>query len=119
MKRKTAWIFVFAALLVSAAHAQNINGSITGRLTDQQEAAVPGGSVTVSDPSQQISVTTKTNDQGVFVVAGLRPGTYNLRFEAMGFKRLDRAGIALNADEKLALADVVLEVGAVTDTVEV
>ena len=90
MKRQTTWIFVLLALLVSAAHAQNINGSITGRVTDQQGLAVPGGSVTVSDPSQQISVSTKTNEQGVFVVPGLRPGTYNLHLEAMGFKRLAR-----------------------------
>lgn len=49
------------------------------------ERCVRPKSVTVSDPSQQISVTTKTNDQGVFVVAGLRPRTYHLRFEAMSW----------------------------------
>jgi hypothetical protein len=119
MIRRTAWIFVLAALWVNAAFSQNINGSITGRVTDPQGAVVPGVSVTVADRSQQISVSTRTNDQGVFVVPGLRPGTYDLHLEAMGFKRLDRPGIPLNADEKLALADVAMEVGALSETVEV
>ena len=80
---------------------------------------VPSVSVTATDPNQQISVATRTNEQGIFVVAGLRPGSYDLRFEATGFKRLDRTGISLNADQKLAMADLVLEVGALTETVEV
>jgi hypothetical protein len=115
MKRQTTWIFVLPALLVSAAHAQNINGSIAGRVTDQQ-GSVPGGSVTVSDPSQQISVSTKTNEQGVFVVPGLRPGTYNLHLEAMGFKRLDRPGMR----ERAARIDGLLEIlSSATDGTEV
>ena len=119
MIRRSAWIFVLVALLATASFAQNINGSITGRVTDQQGAVVPNAAVTANDPSQQISVATKTNEQGIFVVAGLRPGSYNLRVEATGFKRLDRTGIPLNADEKLAMADLVMEVGALSETVEV
>src|SRR5689334_5972262 len=119
MIRRSAWIIVLAALSAALSFSQNINGSITGRVTDQQGAVVPNASVTALDTTQQISVTTKTNEQGVFVVAGLRPGTYDLRLEATGFKRLDRPGVPLNADQKVALADLVMEVGALTETVEV
>jgi hypothetical protein len=119
MVRRTAWIGALIVLFVTVSAAQNISGSITGRVTDQQGAVVPSVSVTATDPNQQISVATRTNEQGIFVVAGLRPGSYDLRFEATGFKRLDRTGISLNADQKLAMADLILEVGALTETVEV
>src|SRR5579872_2069747 len=119
MIRRCGCIIALAVLLRVTSFGQNINGSITGRVTDQQGAVLASASVTAADPSQQISVTTKTNEQGVFVMAGLRPGSYNLRVEATGFKRLDRNGVALNADQKLALDDLVMEVGALTETVEV
>src|SRR5438105_1728435 len=105
MTKQSVSIAVFFAMFATVSFGQNINGSISGRVTDQQGAVVPNAAVTVLDPSQQISVTTKSNDQGSFVLAGLRPGTYNLRIEATGFKRLDRPGLALNADQKLATAD--------------
>ncbi|HLK49734.1 MAG TPA: TonB-dependent receptor [Bryobacteraceae bacterium] len=119
MIKRSGLIIALAVLFGATSIAQNINGSITGRVTDPQGGVLSGASVTATDPSQQISVTTNTNEQGTFVVAGLRPGSYNLRVEATGFKRLDRNGIALNADQKLALGDLVMEVGAVTETVEV
>jgi hypothetical protein len=112
-------MIALAILFGVTSFAQNINGSITGRITDQQGAVVPNAAVTANDLSQQISVATKTNEQGIFVVAGLRSGSYSLRVEATGFKRLDRTGIPVNADEKLAMADLVMEVGALSETVEV
>jgi hypothetical protein len=119
MLRTSMLIIMLALLFATTAFAQNINGSIAGRVIDQQGAVVPNASVTAIDLTQQINVTTKTSDQGVFVLAGLRPGSYSLQVEATGFKRLGRPNIALNADLKLAIGDIVMEVGAITETVEV
>ena len=119
MGTKSVSALVLGALFATVSFAQNINGSIAGRVVDQQGAVVPNVSVTAIDAAQQSRISTKTNGQGAFVLPGLRPGTYNLRVEATGFKALDRTGIPLNADEKLAIADLVMEVGAVSETVEV
>jgi len=119
MLKTSMLIIVLAWLLGTTAYTQNINGSIAGRVVDQQGAVVPNASVTAIDLTLKINVTTRTTDQGTFVLAGLRPGNYSLRVETTGFKRLDRANIALNADEKLAIGDLVMEVGALTETVEV
>jgi len=116
--RISALIFVLASAAMES-YGQNINGSISGRVTDQQGAVVPAASVTVIEPNQQVAVSSKTNEQGVFVFAGLRPGNYNLRVEATGFKKLERSNIALNADEKLAIGDILMEVGALSEIVEV
>lgn len=119
MTNRSTSILVLIALFAAVSFAQNINGSITGRVTDQQGALVPNAMVTAIDATQATSVMSTTNDQGVFVLPGLRPGTYNLRIEASGFKRLDRTGIALNANDKLAMSDLVMEVGAISESVEV
>jgi hypothetical protein len=64
-------------------------------------------------------VTTKSGSNGEFLAAGLFPSTYSVSVEAKGFKKLTRADIALNANDKLAVGDMIVEVGAVTDSVEV
>ena len=57
--------------------------------------------------------------EGDFSIAGLFPGNYTVAVEAAGFKKLTRAGVALDANDKLALGDLALEVGAVTESIEV
>ena len=99
--------------------AQTISGSITGRVVDTQGAVVPNASVTVTEPSKNLRVSIKTSATGDFLVPGLLPGNYSITIETYGFKKLTRSGITLNANDKLALGDLVLEVGAVTETVEV
>lgn len=98
---------------------QTITGSIAGRVLDQQGAAVANATVTASEPDKNITQITKSGDQGDFVFSALQPGNYTVSVEAPGFKKLDRTGLALHANDKLALGDLNLEVGAVTETIEV
>ena len=112
---------VFAAMFALAlqGYAQNITGSMAGRVTDQQGASISNAVVTVTQPSTHVTVTQKTTAGGDFSVAGLLPGDYTVTIEAAGFKKLSRTGIALNANDKLAVGDLALEVGAVTESIEV
>jgi len=106
-------------VLALGAPAQNISGSMTGRLIDAQGAAVTGAIITAVEPAKKITVTTRTNDQGDFTFPALQPGTYNLTAEAQGFKKLTRSAVTLDANDKLALGDLALQVGSLTETVEV
>ncbi len=112
---------VFAAMFALAlqGYAQNITGSISGRVTDQQGASIATAVVTITQPSTHVTVAQKTTAGGDFSVAGLLPGDYTVIVEASGFKKLSRAGISLNANDKLAVGDLALEVGAVTESIEV
>ena len=47
------------------------------------------------------------------------PGDYTVTVEATGFKKLSRTGVTLNANDKISVGDLVLEVGALTETIEV
>jgi Carboxypeptidase regulatory-like domain/TonB-dependent Receptor Plug Domain len=106
-------------LSVLAGYAQNITGSISGRVIDQQMAAIGNATVTANEAGKKIAVSTKTLGGGDFLIPGLMPGSYSITVEAPGFKKLTRSSIALDANDKLALGDLVLEVGAVTESIEV
>jgi len=65
-----------------AGYAQNITGSMTGRVVDQQGAAVAGATVTVTDPAKNVTTAQKTSSEGGFSIAGLFPGNYTIAVEA-------------------------------------
>ena len=53
MRRVCAMIFLALAMLVVGAYAQNITGSMSGRIVDQQGASVPNATVTVTEPAKK------------------------------------------------------------------
>jgi len=59
-----------------------------------------------------------TNGEGNYFFSFLIPGMYSVTAERAGFKRLVRNGIEVNVNARLEL-NLVLEIGAVTDTVNV
>ncbi|MEI9970750.1 MAG: carboxypeptidase regulatory-like domain-containing protein [Ignavibacteriota bacterium] len=102
-----------------ASYAQTITGSISGRVIDQQQAAISNAAIIVTNASKGTAMSTKSGANGEFLAAGLFPGTYAVTVEAKGFKKLTRTDIPLNANDKVAIGDLIVEVGAVTDSVEV
>ena len=105
--------------LSSLGVAQTTSGSIAGGVTDAQQAALANASVNISDESKGFSLTVTSDKEGRFVFPTLPPGTYTLSVEAKGFKKQQRTGLLLTANEKLALGDLVLEVGAANETVTI
>jgi len=114
-------IKILACLIAGAlaSYAQTITGSISGRIVDQQQAAIGNAAITVTDSAKGVSVSTKSLPNGDFLAAGLVPGNYTITVEATGFKKLTRIGIPLDANDKLAVGNLTVEVGSLTDSVEV
>src|SRR6202451_269300 len=119
MRRVSLAILVTSLLFVVHAYAQNITGSMSGRVVDQQGAVVANATVTAREKDKKVNTVTKTTDSGEFTLAGLLPGNYTVEAAATGFKKLERLNVPLDAQDKLALGDLTLEVGAVTESVEV
>src|SRR3984957_4727123 len=117
--RKTTMIPVWLFLISLSGYAQTIDGSMTGRVVDPQGAVIAKAAITVAEPAKDVRILTKTTAAGDFTVAGLQPGNYSVTVEAAGFKKLVRTGIALDANDKLAVGLLTLEVGAVTESIEV
>jgi len=110
---------VCLTVFATIATAQTTTGSISGRIIDAQQAAVSNAVITVKDQAKSTIVATRSGANGEFLAAGLFPGTYTVLVEAAGFKKLVRSDIPLNANDKLAIGDLTVEVGAVTESVEV
>ena len=114
--------FLKAALavcsLVSAALAQQVNGTITGTVSDSTGAAVPAVELRLTNPQTGQVRTANSDQDGNFRFLVLQPGVYTLDVSQMGFKAVRREGIVVEADRSLAVP-VQLEVGAVSEVVEV
>src|ERR1700712_4642379 len=118
MRKVSVMILLSLLVLAIQGYAQTITSSMSGRVVDQQGSAVPNATVTATDPNKNTTNTAKTSDQGEFTMAGLQPGVYTVTVEAAGFKKLDRKNTNVDANTKLALGELVLQVGAVTESIE-
>ncbi len=95
------------------------SGSISGTVKDESGAIVAGASVTATESSVGVNQRTTTNAEGNFVFPQLPPGTYVVEVEMKGFKKARKSDVVLLVSSKLSVGDVVLQVGAVTDTITV
>ena len=109
---------VFFALSAILAHAQVNNGSIGGSVLDPGGAAVPGASVAAVNQGSGQTFQTQSSDAGLYVFPSLPTGIYEITAEQAGFKKLTQGGLEVRVAQRLAL-DLTLEIGAVTETVEV
>lgn len=112
-------VMVFAAMSIAAAlFGQAITSSITGTVTDNTGAVIPGATVTVADQAQGINRVVATNSAGSYLVSAIPSGTYNLRIVAKGFKTYVATGIVIQAAQKIR-ANATLQIGAVATEVTV
>ncbi len=103
---------------VSSTYAQETRGNIAGRVLDEQGAAMPGVSVTVTNVDTNVSTSLVTNTTGYYEAPLLLPGNYRVAAELTGFKTTVRTGITLAVRQQIAV-DVTLAVGTISETVTV
>jgi hypothetical protein len=106
------------ALFLSATCAFAQRASVTGRVTDAAGAVVPGAKVLATGASTGVGSTAVTNNEGYYSIPFLPPGDYSVTVEVPGFQTAVRSGIRLET-EQVARVDVALQVGAVSERVEV
>ena len=99
--------------------AQTETGTITGTVTDQSNAVLPGVTVTLTSPAIIGGTRTATTSElGAYKFIALPPGSYGLKFELSGFGGQSREGIRITANF-VAKVDVQMNVQAVSETVNV
>ena len=114
-----AAVIAFLLLLsASNAHGQVTTADVIGTVTDASDAVVPGATVTITNIGTSASQTAVTSGTGEYIFNLLQVGTYTLKVEAKGFKTFRTPSISLSSADR-ARVDAKLEVGDVTQTVEV
>jgi hypothetical protein len=102
----------------STAAAQAVTGTLLGNVTDSSGGGVPGTTVTVTEMDTNVSRTTVTNEAGYYIFASLLNGRYSVSAEIQGFKKLVRPNVKVDVNTTIRV-DMVLEVGNLTEAVEV
>jgi hypothetical protein len=118
MKSRDAFLLPVLAVFTARLMAQQTTATFYAVVTDSTGASIPGAMVTLTHEATGSTLTRTSSTGGETVFDFLRVGSYSLRIEAKGFKRLESKGIELTAAQNVRQT-YVLEVGATTDTVNV
>jgi outer membrane receptor protein involved in Fe transport len=110
------FFFLISLLMPIVAVAQT--AQITGRVTDASQAILVGANVSLVNTETGVRRTVQTNADGYFTVPLLSRGTYRIEVQQTGFKNAIRPDVPLDEGQILR-ADFVLELGQVTESVEV
>ena len=113
-------LLVVMAVLVAASTtmAQETRGRIVGRVTDTSKAVVPGATITATDVARGTTSTAVSNEQGLFQITYLLPGTYTVAVELSGFRKHVQQNVIVETGVTVNLA-VALEIGGVQEAVNV
>jgi hypothetical protein len=87
-------------------------------VTDPSGSVIPGVKIGLVQPETNFRFQAVTNAEGIYRIQSLQPGTYQITFEASGFKRLVQASVVLQTGA-VAAVDVQLEVGSTNESVQV
>src|SRR5262245_20445491 len=98
--------------------AQIQTGTITGAVIDEQNALLPGVTVTLSSPALIRPQTVVTNERGVYSFIALPPGSYVVRFQLQGFAPIDRSDIPVRV-AVVTTVDQTMKVATVSETITV
>jgi hypothetical protein len=105
-------------LLPGTAWAQGASG-IAGVVRDTTCAVLPGVTVEASSPALIEKVrSVVTDDQGLYKIVELRPGTYTVTFTLTGFSTVKREGLELTTGVT-ATVNADLRVGGLAETITV
>src|SRR5437868_4245648 len=107
-----------ASLLIQPLHGQVLYGSVTGTVTDQSGAVVPGAQVTVTNEATGLKRQAASDASGFYRVLDLPQGSYSVEVTAGGFKPLKVMGISVVIGQVHA-QDLQLQVGTATQEVTV
>jgi hypothetical protein len=115
--RHICLLFVLISLCVTA-RTQTVDTSISGTVVDGAGAAIPGATVTITNPSNGQSKSFKSGSAGEYSVTYLIPGVYNISVTAPGFTTYQTKGITLEINQQ-AKIDVAMRAGGANEVVEV
>src|SRR5258708_30163561 len=92
--------------------------TVNGLVRDSSAAIVPGAEVQLINEHTNVKYQAKTNNEGIYSVSNLPPGTYRIHVSKIGFTTIVKPDIILNVLDARAI-NFDLPVGAVSETVTV
>ena len=121
--RRSLFTLLAVACLLVPVHAhcsfgQTSTATLIGTVQDSTGAILPDVTVSVTSTERNISLSTRTNEVGSYVLPALSPGNYSVTAELPGFKRAVREGVVLQVNQ-LGRIDIRLQLGSIEETIRV
>src|SRR5258705_11408035 len=98
--------------------AQQTTGTISGRVIDPQDTAVPGATIAATNTATGLVRVDVSDGQGLYRLTALPVGTYDVVTELPGFTSLERKGIAVDVSETTNL-NMMLRIAQIAETITV
>lgn len=111
-------VIVLTLLSIPFARAQVLYGSLTGKVADPSDAAVPDVKVEALNQATGISRTSLTDGSGLYSFNDLQPGVYRVTFSAPAFRTHVQENFEILANNVRRM-DIKLEVAQITEAVTV
>jgi hypothetical protein len=111
-------VALVVVLSVITVAAQSDRGIIAGSVVDSTGAAINDASVTIRGTDTGALYQTKTTAEGLYRIADIRIGRYDVTVGAPGFKNAVRTGVEIQISTTTAL-NITLEPGSVSEQVTV
>ena len=121
MLRISTLVTLCVSLLVlsTGLSAQTATAELVGTVADSSGAGIPKAKVTITNSStNQVIRDIECDSTGAYIATLIPPGDYTISVEAAGFRKLVQTGIKLETNQR-ARIDLALQVGQVSETVEV
>ena len=110
--RRVPWLLIPVMLLsFSIAFAQQLTGTLSGIVTDQTDARVPGAQVVVKNDASGDTRTTTADSTGFWSVTALIPGNYTVHVSAANFAPWEINGVVLNQGDSRTVPSIRLKIG--------
>src|SRR6266849_5714263 len=112
-------VFLFSALWFAClVMAQTETATVSGLITDETGAVVPGAEVKLQSVERGTVATATTNDAGIYVFASVHSGQYQVTVHKPGFKQVDLLGMIVNVQDHIE-QNFRLQIGSVAESVTV
>src|SRR5215469_6652493 len=118
MIRRIFTIGLALAILSIAGWAQVLTGRMQGTVTDSQGAVIPGAEIKVANTDNGQTFDTLSNELGTWALPSMSTGVYKVAISLPGFKTVTIENVKVDAAVP-ATVNAKLEVGSVTETVQV
>ena len=122
-KSRYHFLLIFCGLMLALVlplqlQAQLIRGAISGTVSDESGAVIPGATVKITAIGRNVSRDATTDEEGFYRIGALDPGKYEVRIEKSGFTVAEVKEITVNTASEVTL-NLSLKVGSVAETIDV
>ncbi|MCU1259787.1 MAG: TonB-dependent receptor, partial [Bryobacterales bacterium] len=118
INRKLTNLILISSALSAGLFGQSYQGGVRGLVTDPTGASIATAKITLLNDATGVARNTLSNASGEYAFNTLDPAIYTLTVESPSFKKFERKNVIVATQEAVTV-DVRLDVGSISDVVEV